>query len=76
MSRRLDWERAKQTERAKPEYVPKPIRVPSSAGRPATPAQLAYLHHLDPSISEENLRALDCYGASASIKRLLREKSS
>lgn len=76
MSHRLDWERAKQIDRAKPEYVAKPIVVPSSVGRPATPKQLAYLRYLDPTISEDRLSALDRYAASASIKRLLRVKSS
>lgn len=75
MSQRLDWERARQRERAKPGYLPKPIVVPSSVGRPATPKQLAYLHYLDPSVSEDRLRALDRYEASASIVRLLREKT-
>jgi hypothetical protein len=74
MSRHFDWARAKQIERDK--LAPPAITPPGGMGSPASPAQLAYLHRLDPSIPEERLKALDRWEASAAISRLMRGRSS
>ena len=73
MSRKPDWRRADQIERDKPAYKPAPVFVPSGVGFPATAKQLAYIRHLDPTIPEERLVALNRHEASPVLDRLLRK---
>jgi len=70
VSRKRDWEKAKQRDRARPVYGHSPIKPSPGMGSPATPKQLAYLRRLDPTLSEESVLLLDRWGASRAIEHL------